>query len=343
MKIDYSLIGHTSRNALVDAQRAESWGFDGVWATESVTDAFLQSMAVALSTERVDIGTAIAVAFARNPMTTAYCAWDIASASGGRFTLGMGTQIQAHITKRFSMPWSSPAARMEDYIKALRAIFESWRTGSRLRYEGEHYRHTLMTPVFTPPHHDHPIPIAIAAVGEVMTALAGRLCDGVILHGMTNPEYLDTVTLPALEKGLAESGRSRAAFTVSLPLFFAMGDTEEQIVAQREESRKQLAFYASTPAYRGVLEAIGYGDLQTQLHSMSKTGEWDKMATAIDDTLLDAMVLTGAPEEIPALVYKRFGNRFDRVSSYYGWTIDDPERMADIVKKFHSYSTTSSH
>lgn len=340
MKLDFSLIGHTSKKALEDAQRAELHGFDGVWATESVTDAFLQSMAIALSTERVDIGTAIAVAFARNPMSTAYCAWDIASASNGRFTLGLGSQIQAHITKRFSMPWSSPGNRMEDYIKALRAIFHAWRTGDRLRYEGEHYRHTLMTPVFTPPHHDHAIPIAIAAVGETMTALAGRLCDGVILHGMTNPAYLDQVTIPALERGLAEAGRKRTDFEVSLPLFLAIGDDDETIEQQRDASRKQLAFYASTPAYRGVLEAIGKGELQDKLHTMSKEGKWDEMATQISDDILDQLVVSGKPEEMPGLVGQRFGSRFDRVSSYFGWPIDDPDRMRGIVQAFHDLDET---
>lgn len=341
MKLDFSLIGHTSRKALEDAQRAERQGFDGVWATESVTDAFLQSMAIALTTDRVDIGTAIAVAFARNPMSTAYCAWDIASASNGRFTLGLGSQVQAHITKRFSMPWSSPGSRMEDYIKALCAIFHAWRTGERLRYEGEHYRHTLMTPVFTPPHHEHRIPIAIAAVGETMTTLAGRCCDGVILHGMTNPAYLDSVTLPALHRGLAESAKDRADFEVSLPLFMAIGDDDETIDRQRNASRNQLAFYASTPAYRGVLEAIGEGDLQSKLHTMSKDGQWEQMGHEISDDVLDQLIVSGRPEEMPRLVGQRFGTRFDRVSSYFGWPIEDPERMREIVQAFHDLDKTN--
>lgn len=335
MKLDFSLIGHTSKEALREARRAELNGFDGLWATESVTDAFLQSMAIALNTERVGIGTAIAVAFARNPMSTAYCAWDIASASNGRFTLGLGSQIQAHITKRFSMPWSNPGSRMEDFIKALRAIFHAWRTGDHLRYEGEYYRHTLMTPVFTPQHHDYAIPIAIAAVGEVMTALAGRMCDGVILHGMTNPKYLDQVTIPALERGLAEAGRQRTDIEVSLPLFMAIGDNDESIEQQRDALRKQLAFYASTPAYRGVLEAIGEGELQDKLHTMSKEGKWNEMATQISDDILEQLVVSGKPEEMPRLVWQRFGSRFDRVSSYFGWPDDDPERMQGIVQAFH--------
>jgi len=336
MKIDYSLIGHTSRAAHLDAKKAEDWGFDGVWSTESVTDAFLQSMAVSLTTDRVKIGTAIAVAFSRNPMSTAYCAWDLANASNGRFTLGMGTQVKAHIEKRFSMPWSNPAARMEEYIGAIQAIFHSWRTGDRLRFEGQFYSHTLMTPVFTPPRHDLKIPIAIAAVGEVMTALAARLCDGVILHGMTSTKYLDIVTLPAIERGLVESGRHRSDFEVSVPLFLAIGDTDKEMSEQRNESRRLISFYGSTPAYKSVLDSIGYGEIQPQLNALSKLGDWDKMMTLVSDDLLDQLVITGKPEEIANLVWMRFGNRFDRVSSYFGWPTNDVERMNEIVKSFHS-------
>jgi probable F420-dependent oxidoreductase len=246
MLIDHSLIGHTSTRAAADAGWAERVGFDGVWATESVTDAFLQSMAVALSTEQIGVGTAIAVAFSRNPMSTAYAAWDLAAASEGRFALGLGSQVEAHIRRRFAMPWSPPVDRMRDYIGALRAIFESWRNGSRLRYEGAIYEHTLMSPVFTPPHHDHTIPIGVAAVGPKMTELAGESCDFVILHGMIHPQYFDEVTLPALRRGLDTAGRDPSAVTVSCPLFMVMGDDEATIAETTEATKGQIAFYAST-------------------------------------------------------------------------------------------------
>ena len=334
MRIDHSLIGHVSSRAATESQWAEQIGFDGVWATESVTDAFLQSMAVSLSTSAIEIGTAIAVAFARNPMSTAYAAWDLAAASNGRFTLGLGTQVEAHIVRRYSMPWSAPVERMTEYLRALDAIFHVWRTGERLRFEGASYQHTLMSPVFTPPLHDHRIPTAIAAVGPRMMELAGEMCNAVILHGMVHPAYLDEVALPALDRGLGRSGRDRSAISLSCPLFMVMGDTDEELASAAASAREQIAFYASTPAYRRVLEPIGYDGLQPELQQLSRAGRWRDMGTLIDDTLLHHLALVGTPEEMPRLVHGRFGDRLDRVSSYYGWSIEDPERLAAIIAAF---------
>jgi probable F420-dependent oxidoreductase len=332
--IDHSLIGVTARRSATDAAWAEGAGFDGVWATESVTDAFLQCLGATLSTGQIQVGTAIAVAFARNPMTVAYEAWDLAACSSGRFVLGMGTQIRSHVTRRFSMPWSDPLERMRDFIAALRAIWAVWRDGGQLRYEGPYYRHTLMTPVFSPPHHDHPIPLAVAAVGPRMTALAGEVCDGAILHGMTTKAYLDDVTLPALAEGLRASGRSRADVFCSCPLFMIMGDDEKVLAEMREKACQQIAFYASTPAYRAVLDSVGYGDLQPELQSLSRTGRWREMGELIDDGLLGHIALSGIPEEMPQLVRARFGGRLDRVSSYFGWPVEDPDRLGEILAAF---------
>lgn len=336
MKLDHSLIGHTSLQASTDARWAEDAGFTGVWATESVTDAFLQSMAVALTTERIEIGTAIAVAFARNPMTTAYAAWDLAAASKGRFVLGLGTQIEAHITRRFSMPWSPPVDRMAEYLDALTAIFTAWRDGTRLRFEGEHYRHTLMSPVFTPPHHDHPIPMGIAAVGPKMMQLAGKSCDLAILHGMVHPTYLDEVGLPALQAGLDESNRDRSAISLSCPLFMVMGDDDQTIAASLAKTKEQVAFYASTPAYRRILDVIGFGDLQPELQQLSRENRWAEMSTLIGDDLLDHLAFIGTPDEMPGLVRGRLGDRIDRVSSYFGWPTDDLDRLRSIAAAFEA-------
>jgi probable F420-dependent oxidoreductase len=336
MLIDQSLIGDMSLAAAAAAHHAEEVGFDGVWATESVTDAFLQSLAAIMETERVQIGTAIAVAFARNPMNVAYNAWDLAAASDGRFVLGLGTQIKAHIERRFSMPWSQPTARMADFVRALRAIWHSWSTGERLNYEGEFYRHTLMSPVFTPAHHDHAIPIAIAAVGPQMTRVAGEVCDGAILHGMANAAYLDEVTLPALQEGLDASGRTREDVFLSCPVFLIMGDDEPTIEEMRAKTREQYAFYASTPAYRPCLDVIGYGDLQPELQELSRRGEWQEMGRMIGDDLLAEVAIEGTPEDMPRLVTERFGGRLDRVSSYFGWPVDDPDRLREILANFHA-------
>ncbi len=334
MKIDMGMIGSSAAACGPIAADAETQGFDGVWASESVTDAFLQSQAALLTTERLSVGTAIAVAFARNPMSVAYLAWDLAAMSDGRFVLGLGSQIQAHIERRFSMEWSSPVDRMRDFLLALDAIFTSWRDGSRLDYHGEHYQHTLMTPVFTPHHHTHRIPTMIAAVGAKMTELGGELCDGLLLHGMTTTAYLDQVTLPAVERGLATSGRTRDALELYVPLFMVMGDTEEEIAGAARKTREQIAFYASTPAYAKVLASVGYENLQPELRALSREGRWAEMGDLIDERLLDEIALVGTPEEMPGLCRERFGGRIDRVSSYFGWPAEDPDRLRAILAAF---------
>lgn len=334
MKIDMGMIGASAAACGPVAAAAEADGFDGVWASESVTDAFLQSQAALMASEDISVGTAIAVAFARNPMSTAYLAWDLAAMSGGRFVLGLGSQIKPHIERRFSMPWTAPVDRMRDYLQALDAIFTAWRDGSRLAYEGTHYQHTLMTPVFTPHHHEYRIPTMIAAVGAKMTELGGELCDGLLLHGMTTTTYLDEVTLPALEKGLAASGRSRSDVELYCPLFLVMGDTEDEMAESARKTREQIAFYASTPAYRAVLDSVGYGDLQVELQDLSREGRWEEMGQRIDDKLLGEIALVGTAEDMPRLVRERFTGRLDRVSSYFAWPGGDPERLRAILADF---------
>ncbi|KUI01809.1 hypothetical protein AU188_17250 [Mycobacterium sp. IS-3022] len=328
------MIGASAANCGPIAADAESLGFDGVWASESVTDAFLQSQAALLSTKAATVGTAVAVAFARNPMSVAYLAWDLAAMSGGRFVLGLGSQIQAHIERRFSMPWSSPVARMRDYLQAIDAIFTAWREGARLDYRGPHYQHTLMSPVFTPHHHEHKIPTMIAAVGAKMTQLGGELCDGLVLHSMITPAYLDQVTLPALDRGLAASGRTRADIQLYAPLLMAMGDTEEELAENCRKAREHIAFYASTPAYRAVLESVGYGELQPELQALSREGRWAEMGDRIDDTLLNEVALVGAPEDMPHLCHERYSGRLDRVSSYFSWSDRDSDRIRAILSTF---------
>lgn len=334
MKIDMGMIGASAAGCGPIAADAETQGFDGVWASESVTDAFLQSQAALLTTERLSVGTAIAVAFARNPMSVAYLAWDLAAMSEGRFVLGLGSQIQPHIERRFSMPWSPPVDRMRDFLLAFDAIVTSWRDGTRLDYRGEHYQHTLMSPVFTPHHHTHRIPTMIAAVGAKMTELGGELCDGLLLHGMTTTAYLDQVTLPAVERGLTASGRERDALELYVPLFLVMGDTDAELEDMARRTREQIAFYASTPAYAKVLASVGYENLQPELQGLSREGKWAEMGDLIDDRLLHEIALVGKPEEMPALCKERFVGRIDRVSSYFGWPTDDPDRLRDILAAF---------
>lgn len=328
MRFDHALIDIGTATAAHRATIAEQQGYAGVWATESVTDSLLMAMGAALSTDRVDIGTAITVAFARNPMTVAYAAWDIAAASNGRFSIGLGSQVRAHIERRFSMPWSDPVERMRDFAAALRAIWTSWRTGGRLDHDGPYYRHTLMSPTFTPLHHDHDIPILLSAVAPRMTQLAGEIADGIILHGFTNQAYFRSVTMPAITAGLEAASRRREELTLYMPVFIATGTDDEQIERMRTEVRQQIAFYASTPNYRPVLDAIGYGDLQPELQALTRAGRWDELAALLPDEVLDASCVTGPPETIAALTSERFDGELDRFSSRFELPLSADETSA---------------
>ncbi len=315
------------------ARLVEQEGYSGLMSAETSHDPFLPLALAAEHTEHLDLMTAIAVGFARNPMVLAQVAWDLQAMSGGRFMLGLGSQIQAHITKRFSMPWSRPAARMEEMIAAIRAIWEAWQTGERLNFRGEFYRHTLMTPMFSPgPLDVPPPPILISAVGPLMTEVAGRAADGLVCHGFQTAEYLRDVMLPKVHAGLAESGRDRSDFQISMPVFVVSGFDEDDIAAQAARTREQIAFYGSTPAYRGVLEHHGWGDAQTELNRLSKQGMWKEMGDVIDDEMLDAFAIVAEPRDVPARITERFGGSLDRLQFYAG-VRGDAERWAPILEE----------
>jgi probable F420-dependent oxidoreductase len=316
MRVDGG-IGSDLRAAASQSQKAEDAGYDAVWSAETSHDPFLPLAIAAEHTERIQLGTGIAVAFGRSPMTTANVSWDLNTYSQGRFLLGLGSQIRPHIEKRYSMPWSHPAPRMREFISAMRAIWDCWQNGTKLDFRGDFYTHTLMTPFFHPGANAFGAPkVFLAAVGEGMTRVAGEVADGMLVHGFTTERYLREVTLPTVESGLTASGRTRADFQLSYPAFVVTGDTEEQIAAADAGTRKQIAFYGSTPAYRPVLELHGWGDLQTELNALSKQGEWDEMGRRITDDILDAFAVKGTPEQIPGLLQQRFGDLVDRISLY---------------------------
>lgn len=302
-------------------------GFDGVWTTEVGRDPFLPLLLAAEHLPEVTIGTAIAVAFARNPMTMAAAAYDLQAFSGGRFVLGVGSQVKAHIERRFSMSWSEPAARMEEFIAAMRAIWSAWAGGPKLDFEGRFYQHTLMTPMFVPdPHPWGPPPVLLAAVGPSMTKVAGRAADGLIVHSFTTERCLREQTVPLVESELSAGGRTRADFTISLPGLVATGQTEDEILAARDEVRRQLSFYGATPAYRGVLELHGWGDLHTELHRLSKEGRWQVMAGLVDDEVLETFAVCGTPEQAGALAAERFSSLLDRFTFYAPYPVSGPTR-----------------
>ncbi|SOD74670.1 probable F420-dependent oxidoreductase [Jatrophihabitans sp. GAS493] len=334
MHIDVTLMEKDLRRAGELAAGAEAAGHSGVWCTEAGVDPFLQAYEAVRSTEKLQVGTAIAVALARTPMTVAYSAWGLAHASQGRFALGLGSQVKAHIERRYSMPWINPTAQMREFVLATRAIFSSWRTGERLNFEGEFYRHTLMSPFWVPAPHEYEIPILLAAVGPRMMQMAGEVADGVLLHTFTTPQYLEKVAYPAIAAGSQTAGRDPLALQLSIPLFMAMGDTEEELSAMRADVARQLAFYASTPAYRPVLELAGYDGLQPELTKLSKEGRWSDMTDLVDDELIDLFSISGTPEQMPDLARAHLGDRVGRVTSYFGWPVSDPDRLSAILASF---------
>ena len=296
------------------AREIEQQGYDGCWTGEINHDPFLPLLLAAEHTSRLQLGTSIAVAFARNPMLVAQLGWDLNSYAQGRFILGLGTQVQAHIEKRFSMPWSHPDRRMREFVAAVHAIWDTWCNGERLSFEGEFYRHQLMTPMFTPEPQPHGVPkVFVSAVGDLMTRVAGEVGDGLIAHAFTTRRYLDEVTAPALQAGLDAAGRSRADVELSCPVFVVTGETEEQFAASAAAHRKQLAFYGSTPAYRKVLDLHGWGGLHEELHRLSRLGEWDTMATLLDDEVLETFAVVAELPDVAEAVVRRCVGAIDRV------------------------------
>ncbi|MDH3753945.1 MAG: LLM class F420-dependent oxidoreductase [Acidimicrobiia bacterium] len=309
----------------------EAGGYSGGWTAETNHDPFLPLTLAAEHTSTLELGTSIAVAFARNPMLLANVGYDLQKYSGGRFMLGLGSQIKPHITKRFSMEWSKPAARMREMIEAIRAIWDCWDGDGTINFRGDFYSHTLMTPFFNPGPNPHgQAKIFLAAVGELMLEVTGEVADGWISHGFTTPSYLHDVALPAIGRGAAKGGRDASEIEVSLPAFIVTGFTEEEMAAAATGTRQQIAFYGSTPAYRGVLEHHGWGDAQTELNTLSKRGEWEAMGDLIDDTMLDEFAVVAEPDQVAAGLSARFGGAVDRVMFYAPYK-SDPERWRPVV------------
>jgi probable F420-dependent oxidoreductase len=320
MKVDAMLQGAGLAELAKEARDREAAGYDGLWSFEGPHDPFLPLVPVAEHTSRITIGTAIAVAFARSPMTMAYTAYDLQVHSEGRFLLGLGSQVKPHIERRFSMPWSRPAARMREYVSALRAIWAAWETGDRLSFRGDFYSHTLMTPFFSPaPSPWGPPKVYLAAVGDQMTRTAGEVCDGLQPHAFTTRRYLDEVTMPTVREGLAASGRSPEDFSISFSGFVVSGTTEEELAAAARGVREQIAFYGSTPSYRKVLELHGWGALGEELNTLSRgtdPARWQKMGELIDDDVLREFAVVAEPDRLGAAMLERFGGLVDRFTFY---------------------------
>jgi probable F420-dependent oxidoreductase len=335
MKVDAPLTTDLATAPEV-ARSLEDAGYAGAWTAEIANDPFLPLLRAAEDTRRLELGTSIAVAFARNPMLVANIGNDLQRFSEGRFILGLGSQIKPHITKRFSMPWSHPAARMREFIAATRAIWASWQDGTRLDFRGDFYTHTLMTPMFDPgPNPFGPPRVYLAGVGELMTEVAGEVCDGFFCHGFTTERYLREVTIPALDRGLARSGRTRADLEISGPAFVVTGTTEEEMATSAAATRSQISFYGSTPAYRAVLELHGWGDLQDELNLLSKQGRWSDMGGLIDDEILDTFAVVAEPGRVAEGLRARYGDVIDRIMFYAPYR-SDPDTWLPVLADLSS-------
>ena len=331
MKVDGG-VGWDLEQVGAQAREMEEMGYSGILTAETGHDPFLPLAFAAQTTSRIDLGTGIAVAFARTPMILANIGHDLNALSKGRFVLGIGSQIRPHITKRFSMPWSHPAARMREFILAMRAIWANWHDGEPLQFTGKFYTHTLMTPFFTPTNTEYGAPrVTLAAVGPLMTEVAGEVADGVIIHAFTTEKYLRETTLPALERGFAKAGKKREDFEISYPCFVVTGRDEREMDQARRATRRQIAFYGSTPAYKPVLDSIGAGELQGELNAMSKQGRWQEMGGLITDDMLDAFAVVEEPANIARAFRARYGDIVDRTSAAYGGLPQDAR--AEIVRE----------
>ena len=317
MKVDLLIMNPELGEIGRQAVEAEEMGYAALLSAEIGHDPFMPLAIAAEHTSRLGLATGIAVGLSRSPVHLAHAAHDLQRFSKGRFILGVGSQIRAHIEKRFSATWSEPTERMKDLIGAVRAIWRTWDEGVPLRYEGPFYCHTLMTPFFSPPPNEYgPPPIYLAASGPEMTMVGGEVADGLMLHALTSVDTLRDITLPALRKGLAAAGRNRGDVDLYAPVFVITGDNDEEIDRADQAVRLQLAFYASTPAYMPVLRHHGFGDLPGELNTLSKQGRWKDMGGLIGDDVLELFSVTGKPEELGTAVISRFGGLLDRVALY---------------------------
>lgn len=312
MRIDAFYFGRPE-DAASAARAARKANLNGLWFPETGHDPFLSVLLASQAEPELQVGTGIAVGFARSPMTLAQTSWDLANLTRGKFLLGLGSQVKAHITRRFSMPWGKPIDQMRELIEALRAIWGAFEGKGKLSFQGEYYNLSLLTPFFTPARHAYTnIPVGVAAVGPKMMELAGECADFLVYHSFNNLKYIEQVAQPALEAGLAKGGRQARQLERMGSLFVITGDAETQ-KKMEITVRNSIAFYASTPAYKPVLDAVGFGDLHEKLHEMSRQGQWAEMAAYIPDEVLQLHSLRAPAKELPAAIQERFSNYYDRV------------------------------
>ena len=315
------------------ARATEAEGYDGIISMENQHDPFLALAVAGVATERVELHTGVAISFARTPMAVAQVGWDLAGSTGGRFVIGLGSQVRGHNERRFSVPWSPPAPRMREYVQVMRAIWRCWKDGEKPAYEGQHYKFTLMTPNFTPPPIDAPPPpVMIAAVGPAMLKVAAEECDGVKLHGFCTRKYLTDEIMPRIEAGLAKAGRKREHYEISGGGFLATGPDDASVAKRFEWVRQRVAFYGSTPAYFPVLAVHGLEDLGHKLHAMSREGKWGEMAKEVPDDVAHLFAAVGRHDQIAGAIQERFGGIVDSLTLRGDGVGDATEVPRDLVQ-----------
>lgn len=315
MKVYTGLPARELRELPVQAQRAEALGFDGISFGEIAHDVFLMAVLALEHTQRIAVGTSVALAFPRSPTVVAYLSWDLQRLSRGRFELGLGTQVKGHIERRFSIPWAPPGPRMQEYVQALRAIWSCWQTGKPLGFQGKHYSLSLMPPEFNPGPIDHPhIPVYAAALGPAMCRMAGQFCDGILLHSFNTHDYIQGVVLPMIGEGARRAGRSAEDVMVTGGGFIVTGPNEQEVRRALEATRRRISFYASTRTYKSVMDMHGWGDICLKLHEMSLVGQWDQMPALITDAMLGKFCIAGIYDEIAPKIKERYRPYASRIS-----------------------------
>lgn len=329
MKVDVNVLFHDLHDVAPLVRAAEQVGFDALWTSETQHDPFLPLAVASQHTTRLQLGTAIAVAFARSPAVLAYIAWDLQRATRGRFILGLGTQVKAHIERRFGMKWDPPAPKLRETILAIRALWRAWQGDGTVNFRGEFYKITLMSPFFNPGPIEHPdIPIFIAGVNEHLCRLAGELCQGFHVHPFHTVEYIRQIVLPNIEAGAAKANRTRADVQLVSTIFVATDD------AEREAVRAQIAFYASTPSYKSVLDVHGWGEINERLRRLAARQKWDEMPALVSDELLNAVAIVAPWDELPARIQQRYAGILDRVALYLPFQADEVAQWRELVEAF---------
>lgn len=337
IQIDLTILVPDLKDVPALARDAEDVGFAALWTSETKHNPFLPLALAAEHTTRIHLGTAVAIAFPRSPMVTAQIAWDLQKYSGGRLLLGLGTQVKAHIERRFGMTWEAPVEKLREYILALRAIWDAWQNRTRLNFRGRFYKHTLMTDFFDPGPIDHPhIPIYIAGVNKRLIRLAGELCEGFHVHPFHSVKYMREVFLPALEEGLQAGGRTRADIQLASTVFVITGRTPGEVQAMREMVRQQVAFYASTPSYRVVLDVHGWGEVGERLSMLAARKRWHEMPALISDEMLAVYAVEAPWDELADALRERYDGVLDRVALYYPFRPQEADRWRALIARAKS-------